>query len=64
MTLETATLKILISALRNKVFQFLSSNNYIETNIQKGFVNGILGTFEHTSHLAFELIMHEKVNDP
>ena len=50
MTLETATLKILISALRNKVFQFLSSNNYIETNIQKGFVNGILGTFEHTSH--------------
>ena len=47
------TLKILISALRNKVCQFLSSNNYIETNIQKGFVNRISGTFEHTSHLAY-----------
>ena len=47
------TLKILTSALRNKVCQFLSSNNYIETNIQKGFVNGISGTFEHTSHLAY-----------
>ena len=35
-TLETVTLKILTSALRNKVCQFLSSNNYIETNIQKG----------------------------
>ena len=47
------TLKILTSALRNKVCQFLSSNNYIETNIQKGFVNRISGTFEHTSHLAY-----------
>ena len=52
-TLETVALKILTSALRNKVCQFLSSNNYIETNIQKGFVNGISGTFEHTSHLAY-----------
>ena len=52
-TLETVTLKILTSALRNKVCQFLSSNNYIETNIQKGFVNGISGTFEHASHLAY-----------
>ena len=52
-TLEIVTLKISTSALRNKVCQFLSSNNYIETNIQKGFVNGISGTFEHTSHLAY-----------
>ena len=52
-TLETVTLKILISALRNKVCQFLTSNNYIETNIQKGFVNGISGTFEQTNHLAY-----------
>ena len=41
--LETATLKILTYALRNKVCQFLSSNNYTETNIQKGFVDGISG---------------------
>ena len=52
---ETVTLKILTSALRNKVCQFLSSNNYIETNIQKGFVNGISGTFEHASHLAYRI---------
>ena len=54
-TLETVTLKILTSALRYKVCQFLSSKNYIETNIQKGFVNGISGTFEHTCHLAHEI---------
>ena len=52
-TLETVTLKILTSALRYKVCQFLSSKTYIETNIQKGFVNGISGTFEHTSHLVY-----------
>ena len=52
-TLEIVTLKISTSAFRNKVWQFLSSTNYIETNIQKGFVNGISGTFEHTSHLAY-----------
>ena len=52
-TLETVTLKILKSVLCNKVCQFLSSNRYIETNIQKGFVDGISGTFEHTSHLAY-----------
>ena len=51
--LEIVTLKILTSALRNKVCQFLTSNNYIETNIQTGFVNGISGTFKHTNHLAY-----------
>ena len=53
MTLETVMLKILTSALCNEVCQFSSSNNYVETNIQKGFANGISGTFEHTSHLAY-----------
>ena len=52
-TLETTTLKSLTSALRSRICQFLSSNNYIETNIQKGFVNEVSGTFEHTSHLAY-----------
>ena len=47
------TLKTLTSALLNKVCQFLSSNNYIGTRIQKDFVNGISGTFEHTSHLVY-----------
>ena len=52
-TLETITLKILTSTLRNEVWQFLTSNNYNETNIQKGFFNGISGTFEHINHLAY-----------
>ena len=38
-------------ALRNKVSKFLSPNNYIEANSQKGFVNGISGIFKHTSHV-------------
>ena len=44
--------KISTSALRNKACEFLSSNNYTETNIQKVFVNGISVTFEYTSHLV------------
>ena len=52
-TLETVTLKILTSALRNKVCQFLSSSNCIETNVHTCFVNGISDIFEHTSHLAY-----------
>ena len=51
--LETVRLKIWTSALRNKVCRFLSSNNYTETNIQKGFVDGISGILEYTGHLAF-----------
>ena len=38
-------------ALRNKVSKFLSPNNYIEANSQKGFVNGISGILKHTSHV-------------
>ena len=49
-TLETVTLKILTSVMCNKVCQFLTSNNYIEINIQKGFFNNISGTFEYTNH--------------
>ena len=59
-TSGTITLKILTSVLRNKVCQFLSSNIYIEANIQKGFVNGVSGTFKHTSHLAYVIINARK----
>ena len=33
--------------------QFLSSNNYRETNIEKGFLDGISGTFKHTTYLPY-----------
>ena len=34
------------------MYRFLNKNNYIEKSIQKGFVTGMTGTFEHTAHLA------------
>ena len=43
-TLEKVTLKILTSMFHNKVCQHLPSDNYIETNIQKGFFDGICTT--------------------
>ena len=40
------------SAVRNKLFVYLMKNNYIETNVQKGFTPGMTGTYEHTAQLA------------
>ena len=34
------------------MYRFLNKNKYIENSIQKGFVPGMTGTFEHTAHLA------------
>ena len=51
-TLETVPLKIFTSILRNRMYRFLNENNYIENSIQKGFVSGMTGTFEHIAHLA------------
>ena len=38
--------------IRNKMFHFLRTNGFIE-RIQKGFVPGISGNYEHTAHLAY-----------
>ena len=37
-TLERVTLKIFTACLRDKIFEFLKENNYIEHNLQKGFI--------------------------
>ena len=42
-TLESIPLKVFTSCLRNKTFEFLSDNNYIEQNIQKGFTPKLSG---------------------
>ena len=42
-TLENVTLKILTSALRNNVYQFLRPNNQIETYTKKSFDNPLNG---------------------
>ena len=51
-TLESVSLKVFTSCLRNKIFDFLSENNYIEHNIQKGFTPKVSGSIEHTAHMA------------
>ena len=52
-TLETVPLKICTSFLRNRMYNFLNKNGYIESTIQKGFTPGMAGTFEHTYHMAY-----------
>ena len=51
-TLESAPLKIFTSCVRDSMFSHLSSNNYLEHKIQKGFLPKLSGTFEHTAHMA------------
>ena len=51
-TLQSIPLKVFTSVVRNKLFVYLTKNNYIETNVQKGFTPGMTGTYEHTAQLA------------
>ena len=44
-------LKIFTSLLRDRVFEFLHNDKYIETLIQKGFTPGLSGTFEHITNM-------------
>ena len=51
-TLETIPLKVFTSCLRNAMYSFLTANNFIEHNIQKGFTPNLSGTLEHTAQMA------------
>ena len=51
-TLQPICLKIFTSVLRNRLFEFVKNNNFIECCIQKGFIPKVSGTFEHTALLA------------
>lgn len=51
-TLLPVTLKIFTSLTRDKIFEFLSKNKYVETHYQKGFSPGISGTFEHIAEMT------------
>ena len=51
-TLQSVPLKVFTSCPRNAIFNFLAANNYIEREIQKGFTQGLSGTFEHTAEMA------------
>ena len=43
-TLEPILSKVMMSYIRNRIFTFVVENNYVETNIQKGFGSDISGT--------------------
>ena len=58
-TLEPLALKVLTSFIRDRIYSFLASNNYIESEIQKGFVPGMSGTYEHIANLSY-LINHAR----
>ena len=58
-TLEPVIAKVLTSLIRNRIYASLCKNQYIETNIQKGFWIGISGTTEHTE-LMSHLINHAR----
>ena len=57
--LEPVIANVLTSLIRNRIYVFLCKNQYIETNIQKGFWSGISGTIEHTE-LMSHLINHAR----
>ena len=40
------------SCLRNALYTYLTANNFIEHNIQKGFKPNLSGTLEHTAQMA------------
>ena len=51
-TLETIPLKVFTSHLRNAIYSFLTANNFIERNIQKGFTPNLSGSLEHMAQMA------------
>ena len=51
-TLESVLLKIFTSCLRDSMFAFLKTNDFIDHEIQKGFLHKISGTFGHTAQMA------------
>ena len=44
-TLEPIPHKVFTSCIRNSIFTFLIANNFIESNIQKGFTPHVSGTY-------------------
>ena len=60
-TLQCVFLKGYTSLIRNRIFQFLKVNDFIECKIQKGFTPKVSGSFEHTSELAY-LLRHAEKN--
>ena len=54
-SLDPVLLKVYHSIIRDRLYNFVSSNNYIESTIQEGFWSDISGTIEHTETLTYLL---------
>ena len=52
-TLESVPLMVFTSCIRDSIFTFLKQNNFIESEIQKGFTPKMSGVSEHTSMMAY-----------
>ena len=52
-TLQLVISKIFTSIIRNRLYNFVAENEYIESNVQKGFWDDILGCYEHTEALTY-----------
>ena len=58
-TLQPVFAKIYSSLIRNRIYNFLLENQFIESNIQKGFRRATSGVIEHTELLT-HVIKHAK----
>ena len=45
--------KIFTPIIRNRLYNFLAEKKYIESNVQKGFLDDISGCYEHTEALTY-----------
>lgn len=52
-TLQPVLSKIFTSIIRNRIYNYVASNKYIESNLQKGFWEKISGCIEHTETLTY-----------
>ena len=60
-TLQPVCAKVYSTLIRNRMYTFLLANKFIESNIQKGFWEGVSGTIEHTELLT-HMINHARIN--
>ena len=58
-TLEPVLLKVFTALIRNRLFEFVSKNSFIESDIQKGFWSNISGSVEHLETLT-NIMRHSK----
>ena len=52
-TLEPVLLKVFTSLLRDLIHRLLHENNYIECQIQKGFIQRLSGILQHTYNFSY-----------